>query len=435
MWFVPRQTSGLSRRTVLPPAVRAALVRWYAGEGSEADHRASVIAVVKAREAEQWFACDCLGAEADPPLLSPAYLSEAETYYLRRLTADARPEHRLDCPFHREQAPPRLREAASAAAGRPITEPDGFFEVLRLAPEKLAQDPGAADPDDRSRGAAVPRLAAMLWRLIGQARRDVIPALDQDQGDARTMASEFAALRAAAERVEIAPGITLARHLYTHVEPFERGQVFARLRRAAEDWPAGHAPQAFLLLYTTGISGHDLHLAEGRHLHLRNRIQHPSVHARMIGPPYLTLVAVGELNPRFGYDALRGYAQPIQGSHAFLPVESVAERLLADRIAQLRYRLRRQAIGLAARRTLFDTPTAIGPARADFVLDLLDRRTGELAALGVVVVGADTREHRAAKLRQAEQAARVGEVVLLEAAGIAAGELEQVLAKRLDISI
>ena len=86
MWLVPRHSNGLHRRTPLPPVVREALIRWYVGEGSEADHRASVILVVKARTHHQWLACDCLG-EAPPPLLSPAFLSEAETYYLRRLTS------------------------------------------------------------------------------------------------------------------------------------------------------------------------------------------------------------------------------------------------------------------------------------------------------------------------------------------------------------
>ena len=434
MWLVPRQTRGRARRTLVPPPVRAALVRWYVGKGSEADHRASVIAVVKAREAERWFACDCLGVDVDPPLLSPAYLSEAETYYLRRLTAEGRPEHRDDCPFQRDAAPPRLREGA-AVATRPVVEPDGWFEALRLAPEKLAQAPDDTDPDDRSRGAPVPRLAGLLWRLMVQAGVDTIPPLEADSGDARTMASEFGRLRGAAERIALAPGVMLARHLYTHVEPFERSQVFARLRRAAPDWPAGHAPQAFLLLYATRVSGHVLTLAGDRSLTLRNRIQHAGIHARGVGGPLLVLVAVGEHNPRHGYDALRGYAQPIQAANAFVPVESAAERLFADAAGRLRYRLRRQAVSLTARRALFDVPTPDGFARADFVLNLADRRTGELVELAVVVTSFDDPAHREAKHRQAAQLSRAHEVLRLDAAGIAGGGLAEAIAKRLRIRL
>lgn len=434
MWLVPRQTSGRIRRVYVPTTVRGALVRWYMGAGTEADHRASVTVVVKAREADRWFACDCLGDEADPPLLSPAYLSEAETYYLRRLTAEGRPEHRDGCPFHRDPAPSRLREAPAMAA-RPLADPDGYFAVLRLAPEKLAQAPGEGDPDDRSRGVAIPRLATLLWRLIAQAGLDVIAPLEAGRGDERTMAGEFARLRQAAERVEIAPGVALARHLYTHVEPFERGQVFARLRRAAPGWPAGHAPQAFLLLYATAVSGHSLSLAEGRTLSLRNRVQHAGVNARGVGAPFLALVAVGELNPRHGYDALRGYVQPVQAAHAFVPVENVAERLFADAVARLRYRLRRNGIALAGRRMLFDALTREGLARADFVLELVDRRTGELLVLPAVVTGEDGEAHRAAKQHQAEQLSRLGDVLRVDRSGIESGALQAAIARRLGLAL
>lgn len=87
------------------------------------------------------------GEGTDPPLLSPAYLSEAETYYLRRLTSirQRRPEHDVDCPFFREQAPPRIREKATTTP-RTIHEPDGLFSAHRLAPEKLAQLLMTANP-------------------------------------------------------------------------------------------------------------------------------------------------------------------------------------------------------------------------------------------------------------------------------------------------
>ena len=96
MWLVPRHSRGLTLRTPVPDVVRDALVRWYEGEGSEADHRASVTMVTKARTHGQWIACSCMGDTDPPPLMSAAYLSEAETYYLRRLTSkrQRRPELR-----------------------------------------------------------------------------------------------------------------------------------------------------------------------------------------------------------------------------------------------------------------------------------------------------------------------------------------------------
>ena len=244
MWLVPRDTRGLTSRTDVPAVVREALVRWYTGHGEDSDHRASVITVVKARDHHQWIACDCLGEVTDPPLLSPAYLSEAETYYLRRLTSirQRRPEHDVDCPFFREQAPPRIREKATATP-RTINEPDGLFSAHRLAPEKLAQLPDDDEPDDRTRGVAIPRLARLLWLLMEMAHVNVIEPLEIGEPREARMALEFARLRSAAERVEIAPGVPLARHFYTHIDPYERGIVFARLREAAKSWPPRPAPR------------------------------------------------------------------------------------------------------------------------------------------------------------------------------------------------
>lgn len=101
MWLVGKDTTGKTGRVAISDELKAALVRWYTGRGSEADHRASVSLVSTARENHKWIACDCLGAEHPPPLMSAAYLSFQETYYLRRLTS--RPGHDSGCPFHLPQ--------------------------------------------------------------------------------------------------------------------------------------------------------------------------------------------------------------------------------------------------------------------------------------------------------------------------------------------
>ncbi|NHN20239.1 hypothetical protein G6046_04735, partial [Bacillus amyloliquefaciens] len=87
----------------------------------------------------------------------------------------------------------------------------------RLAPEKLAQLPDDSEPDDRTRGVAIPRLARLLWQLMEMAQVNVVEPLEVGEPRTTSMASEFAAMRAAAERVQIAPGIPLARPLYTHI--------------------------------------------------------------------------------------------------------------------------------------------------------------------------------------------------------------------------
>ena len=166
--------------------VREALVRWYMGEGDDSDHRASVITVVKARDNNQWIACSCQGNTEAPPLLSPAYLSEAETYYLRRLTSirQRRPEHHVDCPFFREQAPPpQEREDLALVAldepgvdalvvvGAPVLHPVLLGEALELAVAEhryaaAQQRPAQVGPEGGVLGRRLDRILIQRARLF-----------------------------------------------------------------------------------------------------------------------------------------------------------------------------------------------------------------------------------------------------------------------------
>lgn len=431
MWLVPRHSRGLSLRTDVPVVVRDALVRWYEGEGTDADHRASVTMVVKARTHGQWIACDCLGGETPPPLMSPSYLSEAETYYLRRLTStrQKRPEHLTDCPFYREQAPQRFREKRSAIPST-IDEPHGLFNAHRLAPEKLAAMPDDSEPDDRTRGVAIPRLARLLWLLMEMAHVNVVEPLPPDQGRDTSMAKEFARLRRAAERLDIAPGIPLAKHFYTHVDPYDRNVVFARLRKAAAKWPSGLAPQAFLALYALDISGTTITLAEGRELEVKTRIQYAGAR---VGPPYLVLVVVGEHNPRDGFAALRGYAQPIARPSSFIAVHNQAERDAVIGLLDLQYRWRRRQIDIGFKRPLFDLTTRAGPLRPDLVLDIRDNSTGELIEAALEVIANDEPDYIDAKQRKISALAELGPTVFARAATLRDHGIEAILKANLGI--
>ncbi len=416
MWLVPRQSRGLSLRSDVPQVVRDALVRWYEGEGTDADHRASVTMVVKARTHGQWIACDCLGADTPPPLMSPAYLSEAETYYLRRLTSERqkRPEHENDCPFFREQAPQRFREKRSAVP--PTTdEPHGLFTAHGLAPEKLAGMPDESEPDDRTRGVTIPRLARLLWLLMEMSAVNVVEPLPADSGRDSSMAKEFARLRSAAERLFVAPGIPLSKHFYTHIEPYQRNVVFARLRKAAQTWPTGLAPQAFLALYALDISGTTITLAQGHELEIKTQVQYTGA---LAGPPYLVLVVVGEHNPRDGYAALRAYAQPLARATNFVAVHNQAERDAVTGLLDLQYRWRRRDIAIGFKRPPFDLASRIGPIRPDLVLDIQDDSTGELIEAAIEVIAKDDPDYLDDKQHKIAALAELGPTVFARAATI-----------------
>ncbi|MAM37040.1 MAG: hypothetical protein CL949_00715 [Erythrobacter sp.] len=395
MWLIDRHSDGHgSRRIPLPDVVRSALVRWYIGEGSRSDEEAGITLVQQARLGEKWLACDCLADHEPPPILTPAFLSEAETYYLRRLTGAKRPEHLPDCPFFRDQATNRMSEIRPPHS--PADPPEGFFEVLRPAPEKLAQKPESASSDDRTRHASVPRLARLLWRLMSLSGVQRTPPPQEDLS-ARSIADEFRALSAAAARIEIAPGIELGRVLWTHALAFHSNRVYAGLRELSRQWPRGHAPQAFLALYASAVQGSTIIVAGAEPVTLANRVQSPSIRGNVIKGPYLVLVVVGEYPEAHGYAALRAYAQPIVSGQRFVPVDSEFERAVYRSLLETRRLLDKAGVDLVIEKPLFDRLTQRGACRPDFLLEARSRATGEVRQLIVEAMGFVSDDYLAAK--------------------------------------
>ena len=395
MWLIPRNTDGMSAgRVPLPSPVRDALVRWYSGEGSRGDEEAGIMLVQQARIGERWIACDCLAPDEAPPILTPAFLSEAETYYLRRLTAVNRPEHQPDCPFFREQATNRLSEVRTQES--PADPPTGYFEVLRPAPEKLAQRPEEDSSDDRTRQASVPRLARLLWRLLNLSGLNRTVPLGEEQAD-HSIGDEFKILSVAAQHVEIAPGIELGRAFWTHAQPLHSKRIYARLRELSHIWPRGHAPQGFLTLFTQKFEGSTIHVTGADPVVLANRVQSPSIRGNTIKGPYLAIVVAGQYPEAHGYAPLRSYAQPIYSGKRFIPVDSEFERTVLRELLRLRWSFDRMGFDLLIEKPVFDTLTPLGSCRPDFVLEACSRSTGETRQIIVEAMGFTDEIYLAAK--------------------------------------
>ena len=430
MWLIHRDTDGNSRdRIQLPTPLREALVRWYVGEGSHQDEQAGVTLVQNARIGQRWIACGCLGAGEAPPILTPAYLSEAETYYLRRLTSTKRPEHRPDCPFFRDQATNRISEVRSH--NTPTDPPSGFFEVLRPAPEKLAQRPEDDSLDDRTRNASTPRLARLLWRLLHSAGCNEIAPLGL--GEEWSIGQEFAALGRAAAKIEIAPGIELARAFWTHTRPLEAGVVYGTLRALTPKWPKTHAPQGFVALYAQAIKGKEIHVPDGDPITIATRVQSPSIRGNHISGPFIVLVVAGEYPEAKGYAPLRAYAQPIHSGRMFVPVESDFERKTLKAILAAQRELHGQRVDLAIGKPLFDTMTPNGPCRPDFMLEARSRVTGEMKMLVVEAMGFDSADYEAAKAVTHPRMKSLGELVTIDPSDMERGVAALKILRTLDI--
>ncbi len=414
MWLVGKDTTGKTGRVAISDELKAALVRWYTGRGSEADHRASVSLVSTARENHKWIACDCLGAEHPPPLMSAAYLSFQETYYLRRLTS--RPGHEPGCPFHLPQAPPRIRETVKDSLYA-IGLPKGLFSAHQKAPEKLAQRPEDIEPDDRSRGVAIPRLGKLLWLLLERAGSNILRELPATGRRAGSISEEMRHLKRAAQGLEIAPGVRLSDHLYTNAIDYEKRRVHARLRAAAETWPPEFAPQAFLLLEASEVTSSEVVTGLGT-VEIRNRIQHTGIIRAEVEPPFLVLAVVGEHSRREGYLALRAYAQPVFSGNQFVPAERDHDREVLRALQQAQYELRRLGVRMAVKKVLFDITLAAGSARPDFLVALLDEHSGVECKFALQILQSDDADYLELRSIERERLGQAGLVVCLPVSSV-----------------
>jgi hypothetical protein len=393
MWLVDKIHAGSGPyREGIPADITRQMVRWYVGLGSEADERAGVQLVQKAKLFDRWIACDCLETSRPPPILSPAYLSEAQTYYLRRLTGQGRPEHHVDCPFFREQSE-WLRERHEPEP-KPIVRPDGLFAALKPIGEHLAQQPVGDDDDDRVRGASTPRLARLLWTLLDIGQTNIVEAIGNRPKP--SIALEFEALREAAANLWIAPGKPLRPLLFTHPKALHARRIHAALREAAETWPEGHEPHAFVALYAQTVSRREIIVGDAEPIIVASDIVKPA--ARMIDRgPYLVFLAIGHHPQARGYAPVRAYAQPIQNGRQFIPVDSNAERAFLGVLLDLQWSLHRSGIAIRIKKPVFDEETELGPCKPDFMIDILNRRTGQRRLQLIELLGFDSDSYRRAK--------------------------------------
>ncbi|MBI0477112.1 hypothetical protein D9601_17325 [Sphingomonas sp. MA1305] len=430
MWLVRRDSDGTGAgRIELPDVLRAALVRWYVGRGTRDDEEAGIALVQQARIGARWIACDCLAGDVPPPILTPAFLSEAETYYLRRLTSAKRPEHQADCPFFRDQVTHRLSEVRHPDA--PADPPDGWFEVLKPAPEKLAQRPDETASDDRTRQASIPRLARLLWRLLDNAGLNRCSPLADERETA--IGDQFRRLATAAARVEVAPGIELGRVLWTHAAALHGRRTFATLRALADRWPAGHAPQGFITLFATSFRGSEIVVSGGDPVRIANRIQSPSTRANPIDGPFLVIVVVGEYPEAHGYAPLRAYAQPIYSGHRFIPVDTAFERQAIKALLAARRSLDRAGIDLVLEKPIFDRLTPLGSCRPDFLVEARSRLTGEIKLVAIEALGKPTGERLAMRRAALAPLRDVVPVIEIAEEHITRGQVGDLLAAGLDL--
>jgi len=380
MWTCDKRHAGTARHRLLIDArTHAALIRWYTGRGDAADEGQSVQMVRSVKQQKRWIACDCIGEVGQPPLLAPAYLEMASTYYLRRLTGHGRPEHHADCPFFRPsfdyQLPPTNNEP------KPLRPVEGFLDSLQPLGANLAQRPDETSIPAGAKPRGVPRLARILWTLIEAAG---LNSLTPDKvAVQRSILQEFRKLRKGCEGEMLAPKKLLIDHLWTHSRDLLSGKVAERIEASKASWPPDHKPQAYLIVFARSVSRHSIDTVDGA-VHVHEEVDQIEIATpvdvegaigradQKAGGPYLVIMAVGEPLEGGPIQPVRAFAQPIISGHYFVPVSRPEERDMFACLRACQARLLREGRGLSIKRPLFDLGTPIGPVRPDYVM-----RTGE----------------------------------------------------------
>lgn len=236
----------------------------------------------------------------------------------------------------------RYHSTLSAPKKKPMTD----RSLFRFSPEDDFPPFPGESAQRQSHG-----LASLLSILIEAARCNVIEAPGKAPDDP-SIVDEFGRLVEAAHGLEIAPGVRLVDHFWTHGEPFRRGEVAERLHDSSKH--SAMSVDGFLALYGTDVESPILYGPNMMPFRVSQAIERPSG----IPGPFLVLVGCRlALDGRA--EAPLAYAQPIFHGRRFVPVASELDRDVLRALEQLQVALDAQGVDCRIERVIGK------PARCD----------------------------------------------------------------------
>jgi hypothetical protein len=431
MRIISKSEKDFSKGTTLSSGLKAHIVDWYKGKGTQADHEKAVFAVHQARFRGEWLLCDCRPPEMPPPIIAPAYLGAAETFFLRRLVGPKRTTHDSNCPFFREPAPVRPRSKPDGSSPHKPVKVE-FFEILRPMKMQLAQESPAA-PDDRARTDSIPRLARLLWLLMHDAGLTTIRA-NIKHSEQLGVANAYRRLLTATLGYRIAPDRALAQNFIPGLDnpDVQLPVIYEQLGNDAKNWPDGHLPQSFAVTFATGVHAETLHLPNGQTIELASRVARPSAFKQSVPGPFLVIILIGQLAERISDPVpLRAYAQPVISETHLIAVDSDLERRTALELVDLQRALEPTARLLDIEKPLFDYDTRAGLCRPDFILEYQDRALNIGRRHIVETVAYTNDEYTAAKALTVPRMETIAPVLQLTDADLRSGHLRSMLDRTL----
>lgn len=399
MRIVPKDASQRDKATAIGPGRTISLRRWYDGSGDPDDELASLSVIREARKSHAWIECDCR-PDGDPqPVMTPALLAFADTYYLRRLEGSQHAKHDPDCTFFRDQVLAKRPEGERHEARS--RRPSGYFSIVRPMPENVSQKPDHSSGNVRADDAE-PRLARLLWTLMEGAHLNLV--VSPFGQTTERMGDLFTRIRDAAATRMVAPGVKLLKHLHTFPKAFHDGTIEKQLAETEGSWPHGHVPHAYLLVYVKDVAGDRLMFNGQEPITVIGNIEHPAG-VKRTGGPYLALVAVGT-EPEFGtYGALRAWLQPIHSPLDFFPVMHAADRQTVSELFKVQRSFADARVRMDLGKPLFDVALGAHHHRPDFIVSARKPDTDPVTlVLQIVGLGNDE-----ARRRKTQTTARIRE--------------------------
>ena len=351
-----------------------------------------VLAVMKrARTNNLWLGCDCRSEVGRRPVVAPCRNDRGTDYW--RVLTGRQLLHDQSCVFYRAHVRRKMEDLWNRPAR---TAPVGYFSVLRERVDGLevSEPSKRAGSESVRRGARRPALSQLLLMLLECADLNRLRSRDgfKQKSDWQS------AIRRITNGLKIAPERPLRDLWFDHVRMWNGKVVYARVRTAARDWPAGHKPQGFLCWVVEDVDEFRIGtIAKRNRVEVVSGVGCPVIGGNRVRGPYLFLGAVGLPRGKSGYECLEGYAQPIVARDCLVPVDSRQERrafgTLRTTVRILGAEFPGAVIELA--KPVFEIDTSEGPCLPDF---LIRASRGEDALQFVVeVMGFDRAEYVMAK--------------------------------------
>ncbi|UJJ60431.1 hypothetical protein [Rhodanobacter denitrificans] len=379
----------------LPGAVTAALVHCFGNDPhpTDAEKEVATKALMDLRDHQQWLACSCAGADADPPPLMAPRLREGQIHVWRH----GETPHAAACPFWVEASQTEGKHEGPAPAAVASATAGPWLLLRQPASDGSAPTPPTPGEAPHSAAGNVPAIARLLFTALTDADYTVVSPDDivtaRDQPARSRLKDSYAGLDALRGR-EVAPGLRFRDVGCTYLPALPR--LLHTMSGLEAKFPANLRPQGLfvgIVHEVVKVSATEGQLlwqggAENRAaiVRVRGSVKLPGRTTGQQGP-YWAIAQIAKPKGESRYVVVNAYAHPCLSKSVLLPVDSALERDTAELLlAQMAYWAREKGLGVKVQleKPLFPELLEDGTVcHPDFILWLPDRKRILVETMGM----------------------------------------------------